>query len=98
VLTVPARARVPQSPPPLPNPFPLGPAQPTTAEPFLLDLGGALLLYASVIIVLAWRRPWRGYRPPGDDYRPPGDDYWPPRDDYWHPPGGWQSPGPGGTR
>jgi O-antigen/teichoic acid export membrane protein len=90
VLTVPARARVPQSPPPLPNPFPLGPAQPTTAEPFLLDLGGALLVYVSVIIALVWRRPWRdGYRPPRDGYPPRRDGYPPPRDDYWPPrPGG----------
>jgi len=106
VLTVPARARVPQSPPPLPNPFPLGPAQPTTAEPFLLDLGGALLLYLSVIIVLAWRRPWRdGYQPPRDDYRPPPNGYQPPPTSYRPPPTGYQPPPddyrppqPGGSR
>jgi hypothetical protein len=113
VLTVPARARVPQSPPPLPNPNPLGPPQPTTAEPFLLDLGGALLLYASIFAVLAWRRtrdgghrsprdgdwpPRGGYRPPaGGDWPPPGG-YEPPPDEAWYPPGGWQPPGPGGPR
>ena len=108
VLTVPARARVPQSPPPLPNPNPLGPPQPTTAEPFLLDLGGALLLYASIFIVLAWRRtrdggrrsprdgdwpPPGGYRPPrADDWPPPGG-YRPPRADDWPPRGGYEPPG-----
>jgi hypothetical protein len=101
VLTVPARARIPQSPPPLPNPFPLGPPQPTTAEPFLLDLGGALLLYPSVIIVLVWRRPRGGYRPPSDGYWPPRQGgYWPPRQGGYRPPrqGGYRPPRPGGRR
>jgi O-antigen/teichoic acid export membrane protein len=57
VLTVPGRARRPQSSPPLPNPSPLGPAQPTSAEPFVIDLGVALCLYVTRIVVLARRRP-----------------------------------------
>jgi hypothetical protein len=56
VLTVPGRARVPQSPPPIPNPFPNGPPQPTTAVPFALDLGAALLLYGTVVVLVAYRR------------------------------------------
>jgi O-antigen/teichoic acid export membrane protein len=59
VLTVPGQARVPQSPPPLPNPSPLGPAQPTSAEPFVIDLGVALIVYVTRIVVLARRRPGR---------------------------------------
>jgi hypothetical protein len=106
VLTVPARARAPQSPPPLPNPFPLGPAQPTTAEPFLLDLGGALLLYLSVLVVLArLRRPGGGYRPPRGRSWPPRDGSWPPRDGVWPPRDGYWPPRdeewprrPGGSR
>ena len=57
VLTVPARARVPQPPPPLPDPFAPGPAEPTSAEPFVLDLGAALFLYGTAVVVLAYRRP-----------------------------------------
>jgi O-antigen/teichoic acid export membrane protein len=97
VLTVPAKARVPQSPPPLPNPNPLGPAQPTTAEPFLFDLGGALLLYASIFIVLAWR--WTrdgGHRAPRDGDWPPHGGRRPPGADGWPPHGGYRPPGDGG--
>jgi hypothetical protein len=56
VLTVPGRARVPQSPPPIPNPFPDGPPQPTTAVPFALDLGAVLLLYGTVVLPVVFRR------------------------------------------
>jgi O-antigen/teichoic acid export membrane protein len=106
VLTVPARARVSQSPPPLPNPFPLGPPQPTTAEPFLFDLGGALVLYASIFIVLARRRLRRGgHQPPRHgDWAPRGGDWpsrdgdWPSRDGDWPPRDGWPPPGDGGWR
>ncbi len=57
VLTGPGRARVPQAPPPLPDPFPPGPAQPTSAEPFVLDLGAALLLYGTVVVAVVRRWP-----------------------------------------
>ena len=57
VLTVPGRAGVPQSPPPLPDPFPPGPAQRTSAEPFVFDLGEALFLFWTGVVVLAYRRP-----------------------------------------
>jgi len=68
VLTGPGRARVPQAPPPLPDPFPPGPAQPTSAEPFALELGAALLLYGTVVVAVVrrWPRaagdgpPWAG--------------------------------------
>ena len=56
VLRIPAWARIPQSPPPLPNAFPLGPAQPTSIEPFVLTLGAALLLYGSVVALLLGRK------------------------------------------
>jgi hypothetical protein len=58
VLTVPGRAHVPQSPPPIPNPFSNGPPQPTTAEPFAVDLGVALLLYGILVLPVACRRRW----------------------------------------
>ena len=45
VLTVPRRALAPQAPPALPDPFPPGPAQPTSALPFVFDLGAALFIY-----------------------------------------------------
>jgi hypothetical protein len=57
VLTVPSRARVPQPPPPLPDPFPPGPPQPTSAEPFVLDLIEALFFYGTGIVVAAYRPP-----------------------------------------
>jgi O-antigen/teichoic acid export membrane protein len=63
VLTVPGRARVPQPPPPLPDPFPPGPAQPTSAEPFVGDLGEALFLYGTAMVVVAYRRPPAGPPP-----------------------------------
>jgi O-antigen/teichoic acid export membrane protein len=56
LLRVPAQARVPRSPPPLPNPFPPGPTQPTSVAPFVATLGAALLLYAGAVAVLARRR------------------------------------------
>ena len=65
VLTVPGRAGVPQSPPPLPDPYPNGPAQPTTAEPFALDLGASLLLYATMVLLEGCRRRWGGPRRAG---------------------------------
>jgi hypothetical protein len=57
VLTVPGRAGVPQPPPPLADPFPPGPAQRTSAEPFMFDLGEALFLFWTGVVVLAYRRP-----------------------------------------
>ena len=57
VLTVPGRARVRQAPPPLPDPFPPGPAQPTSVEPFVFDLGEALYFYGTAVAVVAYRRP-----------------------------------------
>jgi hypothetical protein len=42
VLTVPRPALAPQEPSALPDPFPPGPAQPTSALPFVFDLGAAL--------------------------------------------------------
>jgi hypothetical protein len=57
VLTGPGRAGVPQPPPPLPDPFPPGPAQRTSAEPFVFDLGEALFLFWTGVVVLAYRRP-----------------------------------------
>jgi len=71
VLTVPSRVRVPQQPPPLPNPFPNGPAQPTTAVPFALNLAAALLLYG--ILVLPAARRGRGGPPHG---QPRAGDTW----------------------
>jgi len=83
VLTVPGSPRVPQSPPPIPNPFPEGPPQPTTAVPFALDLGAALLLYGTVVVLVARRR---RRATAGGPPRPGGPQY----------PGG--PPHPGGTR
>jgi hypothetical protein len=56
VLTVPGQARVPQSAPPIPNAFPNGPPQPTTAVPFAVDLGAILILYGTVVLPVAFRR------------------------------------------
>ncbi len=56
VLTVPRRARLHQTPPPLPNPSPLGPAQPTSVELFVIDLGEALFFYVTGAVVMAYRR------------------------------------------
>jgi hypothetical protein len=64
VLTVPGQARVPQPPPPLPDPFPPGPPQPTSAEPFVLDLIEALFFYGTGVVVAAYRRPWAAAAPP----------------------------------
>jgi hypothetical protein len=60
VLHEPTGSRAPQSPPPLPNPFPLGPATPTSVEPFVMTVSAVLVLYATTVGVLAWRR--RGAR------------------------------------
>ena len=54
---MPGRARVRQAPPPLPDPFPPGPAQPTSVEPFVFDLGEALYFYGTAVAVVAYRRP-----------------------------------------
>jgi hypothetical protein len=56
VLHTPARALVPQPPPPLPDPYPPGPPEPTSAEPFALTIGAALLLYGGAMAVLSRRR------------------------------------------
>ena len=53
LLEVPSGAREPQSLPPLPNAFPVGRAEPTTGEPFVLTLAGALLLFGLVVLALA---------------------------------------------
>ncbi len=64
VLTVPRRARALQPPPPLPDPFAPGPAQPTSAEPFVLDLAAALLVYGYVAVAVARRWTRAAGRPP----------------------------------
>jgi hypothetical protein len=56
LFSVPARAREPQPPPPLPKAFPLGPAEPTSVEPFAATLGATLLLYGGVVATLAHRQ------------------------------------------
>lgn len=56
LLSVPTRARDPQSPPPVPNLSPLGPAEPTTVEPFVWTLEGALLLYGVIVAMLVLRQ------------------------------------------
>ena len=62
VLEVPALARVPQPPPPLPNPFTQGPAEPTSVKPFALTLAAALVLYATVVALLLADRQRRQQR------------------------------------
>jgi hypothetical protein len=59
VVSVPAKDLVPRRPPPLPNPFALGPPQPTSAAPFAITLAVALILYgvAVVRVVRGRRRP-----------------------------------------
>ena len=56
LLSVPARARDPQPPPPLPSAFPFGPAEPTSVAPFVATLGAALLLYGGTVATLAHRQ------------------------------------------
>jgi O-antigen/teichoic acid export membrane protein len=56
VLGVPAQARVPRPPPPLPDPFPAGRPEPTSVKPFVLTLGAALILYGGVVAALARQR------------------------------------------
>jgi O-antigen/teichoic acid export membrane protein len=56
VLRMPARALVPQPPPPLPDPYPPGLPEPTSAEPFALTIGVVLLLYGGAMAVLSRRR------------------------------------------
>jgi hypothetical protein len=70
VLGVPARARVLQQGPTLPNPYVPGPPEPTTAKPFALTLSAALLLYGGIVDRLAYRRrggPRTPARPPRRD-------------------------------
>lgn len=62
LASVPAAARDPQSPPPVPGwptpghlPF-LGPPEPMTVEPFVLTLADALLLYGLLVRILVTRR------------------------------------------
>jgi hypothetical protein len=57
VLTVPGRARVLQSPPPLPDSPPAPPAEPTSVKPFVTDLNWALLLYGNAVTALSFGRP-----------------------------------------
>lgn len=61
LLSIPTKARDTQPPPPLPNAFPLGRAEPTSVEPFVLTLGAVLLLYGCAVAALA-RRPPRRHR------------------------------------
>jgi hypothetical protein len=64
LLSIPARARDPQSPPPLPlgqyssigSTDGLPPAEPTSVEPFVITLDAALLLYGAVVAMLARRQ------------------------------------------
>jgi hypothetical protein len=60
LLSVPSQASDPQPPPPLPNDFPLGPAEPTFVDLFILTLGAFLVLYGITVVILArrQRRPW----------------------------------------
>jgi hypothetical protein len=72
VLSVPARDRVLQQGPTLPNPYVPGPSEPTTAKPFALTLSAALLLYGGIVDRLAYRRrggPRIPARPPRQDGR-----------------------------
>ena len=61
LLNVPSQAHDPQAPPPLPNAFPLGPAEPTSVMPFVVTLGVLLLFYGIIVGILAerQRRQWR---------------------------------------
>jgi hypothetical protein len=56
LLHVPAAARAPQEPPPLPDPLAPGPPAPTSAEPFAVTFAVALVLYATAVAILARRR------------------------------------------
>jgi hypothetical protein len=70
VLSVPARDRVLQRGPTLPNPYVPGRPEPTTAKPFALTLSAALLLYGGIVDRLAYRRrggPRTPARPPRQD-------------------------------
>lgn len=62
VLHVPTAARAAQADPPLPNPTPIGTAEPDSAEPFVVTLGGVLTAYAAVVATIFWRRQRRGRR------------------------------------
>ena len=68
LLRVPAVARGTQPPPPLPDPSPEGPPEPTTVVPFVLSLGAALLAYGGVIATVA-RRQRRRRRAPAVEYQ-----------------------------
>lgn len=59
VVSLPARARPPQRPPPLPDSPPTGPAEPTSVEPFVITLAAALAVYGAGVAALA-RRQRRG--------------------------------------
>ncbi|MGH3185841.1 MAG: polysaccharide biosynthesis C-terminal domain-containing protein [Streptosporangiaceae bacterium] len=63
LLRVPAVARGTQPPPPLPNPSPEGPPQPTTVLPFAVSLAAALLAYGGVITTVARRQRRRQHTP-----------------------------------
>lgn len=56
LLHVPAGARAPQRPPPLPDPLAPGPPAPASAEPFTVTFAVALALYATAVAILARRR------------------------------------------
>ena len=58
--------RNPQTPPPLQNPLALGPAQPTSIEPFVFTLAGALLIYGLAVLVLV-RLQRHGNRAAGEE-------------------------------
>ncbi len=68
LLRVPAAADGTQPPPPLPDPSPEGPPQPTTVVPFVLSLGAALLAYGGVVATIA-RRQRRRRRAPAVEYQ-----------------------------
>jgi O-antigen/teichoic acid export membrane protein len=55
-LSLPRGARAQQGPPALPDILPPGPPEPTSVEPFALTLGGALALYAGLIVLAASRK------------------------------------------
>src|SRR5581483_6189958 len=56
VLRPPAQARAPRRPPPLPDPFALGPPRPTSAEPFVITLTVALAGYGVAVARLARKK------------------------------------------
>ncbi len=72
VLTVPGPARVLQPAPRLPDPPPMGAAEPTSVKPFVVDLNWALLLYGNAVTALSCGRPQIAARRTARPARPGG--------------------------